>query len=384
MNNPETAVGRLASAVHRYLIWLVIGSYALAAVWPAPGLSMRQTTVATIHLIDGETARVSLPMLMLAFLLWNAGMGVQADRLRGLGRVVLVLLTGVLANLLVPLTFTAVTSQALRWWHDPAEAQAILVGLALIAAMPIAGSSTAWSQHTNGDMALSLGLVLATTLLSPITTPLIFAATSVLADGDSATDLRGLAAGGTGMFLIGCVVIPSLIGVCCRWALDDAKARAVKPYLSLANTAILLLLIYSNTALALPDAIAYPDYDFLALVIGVTACLCGIAFVGGWWIGRLWHTDRAGQSALMFGLGMNNNGTGLVLASMTLANQPRVMLPIIVYNLVQHLVAGAVAQYRGRSQPDQPGPSHEPDDVAAPLASPRWVSDVARESGSHP
>ena len=44
----------------------------------------------------------------------------------------------------------------------------------------------------------------------------------------------------------------------------------------------------------------------------------------------------------MFGLGMNNNGTGLVLALMTLVDDPLVMLPIIFYNLVQHLVASVV------------------------------------------
>jgi hypothetical protein len=38
---------------------------------------------------------------------------------------------------------------------------------------------------------------------------------------------------------------------------------------------------------------------------------------------------------------MNNNGTGLVMASLALADHPRVLLPIIVSNLVQHLVAGA-------------------------------------------
>ena len=45
----------------------------------------------------------------------------------------------------------------------------------------------------------------------------------------------------------------------------------------------------------------------------------------------------------MFRLGMNNNGTGMVLASIALADHPRAMLPIITYNLVQHLVAGSVA-----------------------------------------
>lgn len=44
----------------------------------------------------------------------------------------------------------------------------------------------------------------------------------------------------------------------------------------------------------------------------------------------------------VYGLGTNNNGTGLVLASLALAVYPRVMVPIIFYNLVQHLLAGGV------------------------------------------
>jgi BASS family bile acid:Na+ symporter len=39
---------------------------------------------------------------------------------------------------------------------------------------------------------------------------------------------------------------------------------------------------------------------------------------------------------------MNNNGTGLVLASLLLSSYPRIMVPIIFYNLIQHLVAGTM------------------------------------------
>jgi BASS family bile acid:Na+ symporter len=46
---------------------------------------------------------------------------------------------------------------------------------------------------------------------------------------------------------------------------------------------------------------------------------------------------------------MNNNGTGLVLASLVLADYPRVMVPIIFYNLIQHLVAGGVHEVTGRA-----------------------------------
>jgi len=55
----------------------------------------------------------------------------------------------------------------------------------------------------------------------------------------------------------------------------------------------------------------------------------------------------------MYGLGMNNNGTRLVLASLVLASYPRVMVPIIFYNLVQHLVAGSVHEVPGRTVGDQ-------------------------------
>ena len=52
--------------------------------------------------------------------------------------------------------------------------------------------------------------------------------------------------------------------------------------------------------------------------------------------------DQAERVSLMYGLGMNNNGTGLVLASLVLVSYPRVMVSIIFYSLVQHLVAGSI------------------------------------------
>ena len=44
----------------------------------------------------------------------------------------------------------------------------------------------------------------------------------------------------------------------------------------------------------------------------------------------------------MFSLGMNNNGTGLVLAATALADHPAVMLPMIFYTLVQQVIAAII------------------------------------------
>ena len=81
------------------------------------------------------------------------------------------------------------------------EPALITLVLALVASMPIAGSSTAWAQNADGDLVLSLGLVVGSTLLSPLTTPLALHAVGLMAEGAYAGDLHELAAHGTGVFL---------------------------------------------------------------------------------------------------------------------------------------------------------------------------------------
>jgi bile acid:Na+ symporter, BASS family len=51
--------------------------------------------------------------------------------------------------------------------------------------------------------------------------------------------------------------------------------------------------------------------------------------------------DPSRRASLVFGLGMNNNGTGLVIAAGAMSGYPLVLLPILLYNLLQHLAAGA-------------------------------------------
>ena len=144
------------------------------------------------------------------------------------------------------------------------------------------------------------------------------------------------------LFRAGARPVPSILGIVCRYGLGNERVAIGKPYLKLANSAILLILNYSNAAVSLPQAISDRDWDFLAATLGITLLLCVVAFLAGWLIARFRKADQSDQVALMFGLGMNNNGTGLVLASMTLADHSQVLLPIIFYNLVQHLIAGTV------------------------------------------
>jgi BASS family bile acid:Na+ symporter len=72
-------------------------------------------------------------------------------------------------------------------------------------------------------------------------------------------------------------------------------------------------------------------------------------FAAGYGLARALDATRADTASMMFGLGMNNNGTALVLASTALAEHPQVMLPVILYNLVQHFAASIVDRAASRS-----------------------------------
>jgi bile acid:Na+ symporter, BASS family len=290
-----------------------------------------------------------MPMLLLALLLLNAGMNIRLVAVHEWLRNGVALTSGLAGNLVIPLLYVLAVSQVLRVWHNPDEVQNILLGLALVAAMPIAGSSTAWSQNANGDMTVSLGLVLLTTVLSPVTTPLVLRTVALVTSGDYSEDLSELASYGTNAFLTLFVLLPSLTGVATRFLVGEKAINQAKPHLKLFNIVVLLVLSYSNAAVSLPTAFRHPDIDFLSVTLVVVTTLCLLSFAGGWVIARATSASREQEPALIFGLGMNNNGTGLVLASASLAGHPLVMLPIIFYNLVQHLIAGAIDHVRYRT-----------------------------------
>jgi len=338
MDVTDGPIARLAAFLHHRLLWLLVAAYALAGVAPEAGLWLRSANLGTASLF-GQGTVLSLPSLMLALLLFNAGLGVEPDRLRNLFRTSGVLVAGLAANMLVPLVFIAGLSITLSLWHNPTEVQYILVGLALIASMPVAGSSTAWSQNANGDLALSLGLVVGSTVFSPLTTPAMLHAVGWVAEGTFADCLHRLAASGTSSFLFAFVMAPSLLGIFTRCLLGGGPLKRAKPGLKVVNSATLLLLCYANAAVALPRTFANPDWDFLAVMLVIVTSLCLVGFAAGFALSAWFGADAGRRASLMFGLGMTNNGTGLVIATTALGHMPDVMLPVIFYNLVQHVVA---------------------------------------------
>ena len=88
-----------------------------------------------------------------------------------------------------------------------------------------------------------------------------------------------------------------------RGAVGGERVDAAGPPLKLTNAVAMLVLCYANAAVGLPQAVAYPDLDYLVLTPVVTARMCAAGFAavflgrepaGPPWSGtrQLWRSSR--------------------------------------------------------------------------------------------
>ena len=218
---------------------------------------------------------------------------------------------GLAASVVVPLVYLFAASLTLRFWHNPDEAQQVLVGLALVAAMPVAGSSTAWCEQADGDLALSLGLVLFSTLLSPLTTPMALHAAGAAIVGGYADALRGLAGSGHLAVFGDRSCVARHLGTGDGGYLASIGRAAVRGPAKVISAAGC-----SSCVTPMPQRVPRSDgragLDFFAVTGLLAGGMCLAAFAGGWAVARTLRADRSQSAALIYGLGMSNNGTGLV------------------------------------------------------------------------
>jgi BASS family bile acid:Na+ symporter len=121
------------------------------------------------------------------------------------------------------------------------------VALAIVGAMPIAGSSTTWAQNAEGNVALSLCLVLMSTVLSPLLIPLFLRAAAGLTSGTYGHDLDLLADGGGGGFVALSVVVPSLLGMGLRQLGGPARVAQWLPWIKALTLVDLFHTVFGET-----------------------------------------------------------------------------------------------------------------------------------------
>lgn len=326
--------------VHRNLLWLLVASYVLAGFLPEPGEMIRG-----LSLTRATGDEVTAPMLLLALLLFCGAAVVRWSQLRELMQRPGILLLGLIAIWLVPCLFVSALGWVLPSLLGEYVTTGMLVGLALVAAMPVANSSVAWCQNARGNVALSLGLIILTIVLSPLAAPQMLNLMGLSLSSQETAQCEQLVKQFSGTFFIVWVILPSFAGILFNKLMGLQAIDRLRGLLRMISAATLLTLNYANASIAMPrvfDADA-PRMILISSVLAILLSALGVA--SGWLLSRLLAVDPASRTALMFGFSMKHTGLALVLAGQVLHTEPRVILMIVLATLLQHVVAGMADWY---------------------------------------
>lgn len=333
MTDTTTPIDRLAQIAKRQLLWLLVGAYLLAAVLPQAGNTLRDWQ--PFGEIWGEVP-LSLPLVMLALLLFCAALSTDSKNIWAIVRQPWIVLAGLVGVWLGPVLFVSVVGLLLR---DQLP-EGILVGLALVATMPVANSSVGWTHSAQGDLAVSLGLILFSIALSPLVTPnlLQFVGLSMSMTERMYCDL--LVNRFSGKFFIVWVILPSALGFLAQYLLGRPRVERLAGIVTLTSIGSLLLLNYANAALALPQLADQPQVAPLVATVALSVALSLLGMFLAAVLARMFRQPRSVRTPLLFGLSMKHTGLALVLAGTMLADQPLAILMIVTATVVQHLMAG--------------------------------------------
>ena len=333
----------LVGWIHKNFLWLLVASYLLAAFLPGPGLAIRN-----LSLTPPTGNKVTAPLLLLALLLFCAASVVRWSQVRNLLQHPGILLVGLVAIWIVPGILVSLLGWFLPSMLGEYVTNGMLVGLALVAAMPVANSSVAWSQNAQGNIALSLGLVVLTIILSPLATPQLLNAMGFVLSKQETAQCEALVTKFSGAFFMVWVILPSLAGGIVNRLAGPRRIEKARGTLRLVSAITLLTLNYTNASLAMPKvlnnegAIAVVVSAVLAILLSVTGML------SAWYLSRWLKLGDESRVAFVFGFSMKHTGLALVLAGEVLETEPRVILMIVIATLLQHIIAGVADWFLAR------------------------------------
>lgn len=219
----------------------------------------------------------------------------------------------------------------------------IVCGIVLQYSVPIAVTSTMWVGIYAGDMALALGTLLISTVLSPITIP---ATLQLLMGATIQVDAIGMI---RDMVLM--VALPALAGTALNDASHGRASRKLSPALApLARILVVLVITTNSTSL----------HDFMLHLtpelVGVIAFLAGMVtmcYLLGFGMARALRLERSAAVTLTFCSALKNISSGAVIAQQYFP--AATMFPVMCGTLFNQVLAAVYGRLLSRAfeAPDQ-------------------------------
>ena len=210
----------------------------------------------------------------------------------------------------------------------------IIVGIILVGCCPGGASSNIMSYLCKGDVAFSVGMTTASTLLAPIVTPLLVL---FLAGEKVEVDAWGMFCN-----IMIVTLLPVTVGFVSNlfWGKNESfkKAQSVMPAFSVLGLAC----IVGGVVAAVHDKLLMQGVTFFFLVFVVVLCHNTLGYFFGYTVGRIFHFSKAKNRTVSIEVGMQNAGLATVLSSTFFAAScPLAVIPCAV-SCAWHSISGTI------------------------------------------
>ena len=210
---------------------------------------------------------------------------------------------------------------------------ALALGILLVGCCPGGVSSNIMSYLCHGDVAFSVGMTCASTLLAPAMTPLLMELTAgEIIEIDT-----------IGMFLniLIVTILPVGLGCLLNYRFSSSSSFPTLQSLMPGISVCCLACIVGGVVSTVHDDLVSRGFLLFVWTFGVVLCHNSLGYLLGWTAGRLAHFSTAKKRTISIEVGMQNAGLATVLASTFFAAQPLAVLPCAI-SCAWHSISGTI------------------------------------------
>ncbi len=272
--------------------------------------------------VRGNTQTAILGIIMLTM-----GLTLTTDDFRILARRPLDILIGACAQFFI---MPCVAWLLVRVFHlEPALA----LGILLVGCCPGGVSSNIMSYLCRGDVAFSVGMTCASTLLAPVMTPLLMELT--------AGEIIKIDTIGMFLNILMVTIIPVGIGCFLNYSFSKSKHFPTLQGLMPGVSVISLACIVGGVISTVHDALIARGLWLFLWTFAVVFCHNTLGYVLGYTAGKVAGFNKAKKRTISIEVGMQNAGLATVLAGNFFAAQPLAVLPCAI-SCAWHSISGTI------------------------------------------
>ncbi|MBP5381554.1 MAG: bile acid:sodium symporter family protein [Bacteroidaceae bacterium] len=272
--------------------------------------------------VRGNTQTVILGLIMLTM-----GLTLTTDDFLIMARRPLDIFIGTCAQFFI---MPCVAYLLVRVFHlEPALA----LGILLVGCCPGGVSSNIMSYLCNGDVAFSIGMTCASTLLAPVMTPLLIQLT--------AGEIIEIDAIGMFQNILIVTVIPVGVGCLLNYLYSRREIFPKLQSLMPGTSVLCLACIVGGVISAIHDDLIARGFILFLWTFAVVFCHNATGYLLGWAAGRAAGFSKAKKRTISIEVGMQNAGLATVLAAHFFATQPLSVLPCAI-SCAWHSISGTI------------------------------------------